>query len=646
MGYLWTPPQELVEGSNLRPLMERLGLERYESLVRWTIEHHEEFWTLLPDVLGVEWFRRPLETLDISGGAAWAKWYRGGSLNVAYNALERHARLTPTKPALIWRGEDGARRVLTYAQLNEEASRLAGYLAELGVGKGDRVALYLPMLPEAVASLFAALKLGAIAMPIFSGFAPEAVATRLEDAQPKAMVTCDAYLRRGSRVPLLPQAREALRLSGVKAKCIVVRRLDGALEEGEASYEEAVEQGEFTSSRGLDPEHPALLLYSSGTTGRPKGCVISHAGALLQPSKEIHFNLDLKREERLLWVTDIGWMMGPWQIIGAQFLGAAHVLLEGAVDHPPDRLWRIVEEERVTHLGFAATVVRLLRRYGGSPRSEHDLSSLRAFGNTGEPIDPESWLWLMRDVGRERCPIINLSGGTEIFGCFLLPSPLVPLKPSTLWGPGLGMDVDVFDERGRPVRGKVGYLVAKKPVPSMTRGFWRDERRYLETYWSRFEGVWYHGDWALIDEEGYWFLLGRADDVIKVAGKRIGPAELEAVLNAHPSIAESACIGVPHELKGEEVICFVALRGGEGGEALEQELKRRVARALGRAFEPSRVLFVSSLPRTRSGKIMRRLLRAAILGEPLGDLSSLENPEALEEARRAWEGVKEHRVPA
>jgi len=306
-----------------------------------------------------------------------------------------------------------------------------------------------------------------------------------------------------------------------------------------------------------------------------------------------------------------------------------------------------VEQERVTHLGFAATVARLLRRYGRDALLEHDLSSLRVFGNTGEPIDPGTWLWLMKEVGEERCPIINLSGGTEIFGCFLLPSPLVPLKPSTLWGPGLGMDVDVFDEQGRPVRGQVGYLVAKSPAPSMTRGFWRDEARYLETYWSRFRGVWYHGDWALIDEEGYWFLLGRADDVIKAAGKRVGPAEIEALLNAHPLVAESACVGVPSELKGEEVACFVALkRGAEPYPGLEEELRRRVRRGLGRAFEPSYLLFVPSLPRTRSGKIMRRLLRAAALGQQVGDVSALENPEALEQARAAWEAMRQRGLVA
>jgi len=392
----------------------------------------------------------------------------------------------------------------------------------------------------------------------------------------------------------------------------------------------------------VDSEHPALILYTSGTTGRPKGAVLSHIGALLQSSKEIYFNLDLKPEDVFLWITDVGWMMGPWQFIGVQNLCGTHLIFEGAINYPkPDRIWTLIEDFRVTHLGGAATVFRMLKSFGDEWAKAHDLSSLRIIGNTGEPIDPDTWFWLLRTVGQNRCPIINLSGGTEIIGCFLLPLPIMPLKPSTLGGPGLGMDVDVFNEEGKPVRGEVGYLVCKKPAPSMTKGFWREAERYLETYWSKWPDIWYHGDWASIDEDGFWFLHGRADDVIKIAGKRLGPAEVEAIINEIPSVRESACIGLPHEIKGEVLVCFVALKPGyKPNSQLKEEIRSLIVKAMGRAFMPEDIVFVPDLPKNRAGKIMRRMVKAVMIGRELEDLSIVENPEALDEIKRV---VQSHR---
>jgi acetyl-CoA synthetase len=305
-------------------------------------------------------------------------------------------------------------------------------------------------------------------------------------------------------------------------------------------------------------------------------------------------------------------------------------------------VWGIISKFRVTHFGFAATTARILKRITSKDDLErHDLESIRIFGNTGEPIDPDTWLWIMKDVGGERRPLINLSGGTEVFGCLVLPSPVVPLKPSTLWGPGLGMDVDIFDDSGRPIRGSPGYLVVKKPSPSMTRGLWRDPKRYIETYWNRFPGVWYHGDLALIDEDGYWFILGRADDVIKVAGKRLGPAEVESVVNKHPAVAESACIGWPHEIKGEVLACFVVLKEGwMASEEIRSEIVSLVERELGKPFKPEIVEFVGDLPRTRSGKIMRRVIKSLVTGAKIRGGEVIENPEAVEEVRRVIERIK------
>ena len=638
MGIVWYPAKELVENSNVKRFMDRHGIYDYRDLIRRSTNDIEWFWNAAAEELKVEWFTKPEKVLDMTKGIQWAKWFVEGKLNIAHNCVDRHASSSnKNKVALIWIGEEGRERRYSYWDLNFEINRFANALRKLGVKKGDTVALYIPMLPETVVSLFAVLKIGAIAVPIFSGYSPAAVSTRLKDAGSKVLVTADGYYRRGKVVKLKEMADESVKAARNVENVIVCSRagIDVPWTKGrDFWWEELVEKETWRGKcETLESEFPALLLYTSGTTAKPKGTVISQIGALLQSSKEIHFNLDLKEKDVFFWITDIGWMMGPWQIIGVQHLGGTHLIFEGAPDYPePDRLWGMIEKHGVTTLGGSATVYRLLKKYGDEYVEKHDLSSLRMLGNTGEPIDPDTWLWLHKTVGGERCPMINLSGGTEIFGCFLLPLPIMPLKPSTLGGPGLGMDIDVFNEEGKPVRGEVGYLVCKKAAPSMTRGFWQEPQRYLETYWSKWPDVWFHGDWASIDEDGFWFLHGRADDVIKVAGKRIGPAEVESILNQRPATYESACIGLPHEVKGEEITCFVVLKPGyEANMGLKEELVGEVVKHMGKPFKPRDIIFVGDLPRTRSGKILRRLIRAAMLGRDFGDTSVLENPRALDQ---------------
>jgi len=652
MKYVWTPPREVVNDANVTGFMEGHGFKTYADLVRRSTEDIKWFWGNLPEWLELEWFKEPREVYDSSRGVEWTRWYVGGRINVAYNVLDRVVkRGLGGKVAMTWVGEDGKVVQLTYNEMLDQVNRFSNLLVELGVGRGDVVAIYAPIMPETAVAMLSAMRVGAIAAPIFSGFAPEAVAERLRLGEAKVVVTVDGYYRKGKVVALKPSSDEAVRLSGLRAKQVVVRRMGIDVpwdDERDLWYDRAIasKRPSFEPVE-TEAEDPAILMFTSGTTGRPKGAVISHAGMLLQPTKEHYFNLDIKpgwtkRNDVLWWITDLGWMMGPWMIVGSQALGASHLSIEGALDYPAkDRVWATIERFRVTHLGFAATAARLLKSLGREAYESHDLSSLRAFGNTGEPIDEDTWMWVVRDVGQERRPMINLSGGTEIMGCFVLPSPVVPLKPSTLWGPGLGMDVDVFDDDGRPVRGRPGYLVAKKPAPSMTRGLWKDPERYIETYWSRFPGVWYHGDYALIDEDGFWYILGRADDVIKVAGKRIGPAEVETIVNSHPDVAESACIGYPHPVKGEVIVCFAIPKPGRSlGPEQVRQLKEMVAQRLGKPFEPEAVVPVRDLPRTRSGKIMRRIVRDAVLGRQVEQTPVLENPDSVTAVKEAAEELK------
>lgn len=638
MKEIWFPGKELVENSNVKGFMKKHGMTDYKDLVKHSTEDIEWFWNAANQELKVEWFKNHEKVLDTSDGIQWAKWFINGKLNIAHNCVDRHSKSwRKNKIAMIWVGEKGEEKKYSYWALEREVNRFANGLKSLGVTRGDTVGLYIPMLPETVISLFAILKIGAIVVPIFSGYSPEASSSRLKDAECKVLLTADGYYRRGKVVPLKEMADRSVEAAPNVDQVIICKRagIDINLKQDRDIWWNDLVKGQSTEceAESLDSETPALLLYTSGTTAKPKGTIISQIGALLQSSKEVYFNLDLKEEDVFFWITDIGWMMGPWQLIGVQHLGGTHLIFEGAPDYPePDRIWGMIEKLGVTILGGSATVYRMLKKYGEYYVKKHDLSSLRMLGNTGESIDPDTWQWMHKTVGGGRCPMINLSGGTEIFGCFLLPLPIAPLKPSTLGGPGLGMDIDVFDEEGKSTKGEVGYLVCKKPAPSMTRGFWKQPQRYIETYWSKWPNVWYHGDWASIDEDGFWFLHGRADDVIKVAGKRIGPAEIESILNQYAGTYESACIGLPHAVKGEEIVCFVVLKPNfTSGQTIRDELLGEVVKQMGKPFKPRDIILVGDLPRTRSGKILRRMIRATILSEELGDTSALENPKALEE---------------
>lgn len=625
--------------------MDREKIDTYEALVRKSTDDIAWWWSACEKELHLEWFNEYSRVIDTSQGPERASWFLNGSINLVHNALDKIAHSQPNSLAFVWQGEDGLEQSRTYAELERETNMFSNYLKGIGIRKGDVVASCIPMCPEVIACLYGSMKIGAVFSPIFCGYGATAIASRLSDSGAKLVLTSDGYLRRGRRIDLKQTLDDAFRLQSVKPapKTLVVERLKAnvdMMDGRDSPYRDILTESSKCEAEKTSPDDPAILLYTSGTTGKPKGAVISHVGALLQPGKELAFNLDVKKNDVFMWISDIGWMMGPWQIIGAQLSGASHVILEGVPDYPrADRIWNLIEKKRITHFGHSATTVRLLKKYGEEGLRNRQLHSLRALGNTGEPIDPDTWTWEMKFVGNWECPMINLSGGTEILGGFLMPSPIVELKPSTLWGPALGMDVDVFDDDGNPVRGQVGYLVCKKPAPSMTRGFWKDFNRYIETYWTKFPGAWYHGDWAIVDSDGFWFLEGRADDVIKVAGRRIGPAEIESIVNSHPKVAESAAIGIPDAYKGEKICCFVQLKpNSQTDESLVESLRRLVVQSLGKTLDPDKIVIVADLPRTRSGKIVRRLIKSTLLKDDSNqDLSTVENPDSLKEIRKRWQ---------
>ncbi len=639
---VWKPTDEYVKKANITRFMKKHDIKSYDKLIKRSTDNLEWFWDAVMKDLNVHWFEPYKKVLDTSKGIQWAKWFIGGKTNIVYNCVDRHAESERKENiAILWEDESGNTRKITYETLHTEINKLANALKKMGVKKGDRVGIYMPMVPEIVVGFLAVIKIGAISVPIFSGFGAHAVASRLTIAGANVLLTADGSIRRGKTVEIKKEIEKTVdQISSLKH--VVVYKHVGIdvpwNDSRDLWWQDIVSlESDECDSEWMDSEDYAMIIFSSGTTGTSKGTVHTHGGALAQIVKELGYYFDVKEDDVFFWLTDIGWMMGPWMIIGVQSLGSTVVIFEGAPNYPkPDRLWELIEKNKITHLGISPTAIRLLMRYGADWVSEHDLSSLRILGSTGEPWDPDSWSWFFEKIGNKKLPIINISGGTEIVGCFLSPLPITSLKPCTLRGPGLGMDIDVFDDEGNPVRGEMGHLVAKKPVPSMTRGFWNEPERYLETYWSKWPNVWYHGDWAKIDEDGFWSLHGRSDDTIKVAGRRTGPAEIEAALIDHPAVSEAATIGVPDEIKGEDIVSFVVLQPDfNPNEELREELKGQVVKIMGKTLKPRDIRFVTDLPKTRSAKIVRRVIKAKFLGEDKIDISSIENPASVDEIRNA-----------
>jgi acetyl-CoA synthetase len=621
----WYPNEDFLNNSSLARLTARLGLGSYEELRRASIEDVEWFWGVVAEDVGFRWLEEPERVLDRSKGNAWPDWFPHGMTNLVLSCVDRH---DPARLAYLWEGEEGTVRAMSFGDLSALVSAIAGGLRSRGIRAGDCVGLYLPLVPEALASLYACAKLGAVAVPMFSGFASEAVAARLRLAEAKLLVTADGFFRRGRKVDLRRAAVEAARAAPTVEHVVVVPRL------GDGDWEAFLDADPVRDPEPVPSSHPFLLTFTSGTTGAPKGAVHTHAGLPLKAATEVGYHVDQRDGELFFWMTDLGWIVAPLIALGTGMLGRPMFLYDGAPDHPgPSRVAELVRRHSVAILGASPTWARSLMR-----RPDHGFDepppSLRVLASSGEPWSEVAWRWFFDRVGGSRCPIVNLAGGTEA-GSLLGVVPLRPLKACSFNSHCLGVDADVFGPDGRPVApGELGELVVKQPWVGQTKGFWRDDRRYLSTYWNRWPEVWAHGDWSSRDADGFWYLHGRSDDTINVAGKRVGPAEVESILVRNARVADCAAIGVPDAVKGEAIWCFVVLTGDSDID-VEEELRSLVAGQLGRAFAPERVIPIAELPRTRSAKVVRRAVRAAVTGAEVGDVSSLENPGAIDDIRRA-----------
>jgi acetyl-CoA synthetase len=594
------------------------------------------------------WFEEWERTLQWD--APFARWFVGGKINASYNTLDIHQQKKATKPAILWEGENNERRVLTYHDLWIQVNKFANVLKSLGVVKGDRITIYLPMIPELIIAMNACARIGAIHTVVFSGFSAKSLRDRIEDSNSKIIITADGGFRRGTVVKLKEVIDEAIEGFDFVQNVIVFERTKNPIKinKKDRKWSELMQNApDFCEPEKLDSTHPLYILYTSGTTGKPKGVLHGTGGYLTHLYSTFKWIFDIKDSDVYFCTADIGWVTGhSYVAYGPLLHGATQVIYEGAPDYPtPARMWELIQRYKVTIFYTTPTALRMFMKFGDKIPNSHDLSSLRLLGTVGEPINPEVWKWYFKTIGKEKCPIIDTWWQTETGGAIITPLPgleTIPLKPGSATRPIPGVDVAVVDESGKELSAETkGYLVIRNPWPGMLLTLWNDDEKYKSVYWSKYKNIYYPGDYAIKDKDGYFWLLGRADDVLKIAGHRLGTAELESGFVSHKSVAEAAVCGIPHDVKGEAIIAFLVLReGNTPNESLKNEIISHIRKVIGPIATPDQLYFVSKLPKTRSGKIMRRLLKSIAKGESIGDISTLENEAAVSEVQAAFEELK------
>lgn len=633
----FVPTREQAETSNIFRFMKKHGIQSLDELHKRSVADYNWFWDAVNDDVGIVWDKKYDKVSDITGGVAFPKWFVGGKTNVINSTVAKFAQKSPDKIAYCFVSENGVEKNITYSQLDSDTNRLANAIKSLGVGRGDVVAIYMPMIYEAILAMLACAKIGAVQTVIFSGYSSESLKIRLQDCNAKILFVSDGFVRKGKNISQKDTVLDAIKDTNIEKT--VVTRYCGVdryeYTESVIDYKKIASiQKAYCQTEVMDSEDPLFILYTSGTTGKPKGVIHTHGSFSVYAGHQASYLIDLKADDTLLWPADIGWITGQtWNVYGLLCVGATGIIYDGAIDWPsPSRLFEIIQRYGVTIFGISPTAVRLYRRYAVDPR-QFNLQTLRVIPTTGEPIDEESWRWLYDKVGNKKIPIMNLAGGTEIGGAMLSVFPGMSLKPTTVGMPCPGFDLDCVDEKNCSVRNRKGFLVIRSPWPTMTRGLLNDTDRYLATYWSQYKDTWFHGDYVMIDDDGLWYMHGRVDDVINVSGHRLSTVEIEQTVTSHPKISDAAVVSIPDDITGEAIAVFVALKDKSHSSTIADEISDHISDRIGKLARPRIVITISEMPKTRTGKIMRRLLRARLLNMPLGDTTALENPQVLDEIR-------------
>ena len=617
--------------------MKKHDISSLDELSQKAKDDVEWFWESVDKDIGIVWDSPYTKTLDVSKGIEWSKWFVDGKTNIYKSSVEKFSKSNPKKIAYHFVSEDGITSQLSYEELNSKVCKFANALKSLGVKKGDIVAIYLPMVEQAIITILAASKIGAIQTVIFSGYSSESLHIRLQDCNAKILVVSDGFHRKGKKISQKKIIEDAISNTSVE-KTIVVsyKGVDKYDESEKLIFYDTITANQSAScpTEITDSEDSLFILYTSGTTGKPKGVIHTHGGFSVFAGHQSSYLIDTTKNDVLFWPADIGWITGlVWNVYGLLLVGASAVVYDGALEYPDNnRIWDMLSNYKATIFGISPTAVRLFKKNNIAPLDTHSLDHIKNIPTTGEPLDEDSWNWLFDKVGNKKIPIMNLSGGTEIGGAMLSVFPGMKLKHSAVGIPVPGMNLDVVNDDGNSVKNQNGYLVIKSPWPAMTRGLLNDDKRYLETYWSRFENIWFHGDYVFVDDDNLWYMRGRTDDVINVSGHRMSTAEIEHTVISHKKISDAASIAIPDDITGEAIVVFFV--SDDNSKINESEITDYISEKIGKVAKPKHVYQLSDLPKTRTGKILRRLLKSKLLGMELGDLSSLENPHVLDEINK------------